>query len=864
MKILTSGMSISCALRVEELLNPVGSPLLTPKGGNSAQVDIRPQLAGLTAFSGGPKALHAPQAIQDPLNDVLECLNTKQHHRVPDKSLTLAASPASAASEAPIKRFDVQINCQTTLEILSGLHSGMTGNIVDWICWPLVSHGPERLAGSILNVAHSGGGHMGQTLSGSVAKCLLMVDTEVPSPQGKGSKTCPNSNEDELTTPHIKASREDVREQLRKDHEDQLQYVSPSRDIFRRTSAHLAALQKLGCTRPLAQVMNLSTTEEEAREARDIYLFQTQRGYRMQEGLCEGHVVFDYGDDGCPYISLNFLMVENSSNSMCDSGPASPAAHYHPPTLRTALFTTLSVVRSAAVHEKHVGDGDQEEPADAIGDNVIFATLSMLANLLDNSLTTCNLGSGLPRRHPRKARGVWASPLRGADELLPRADGQEDLPAPVKASDCTGAQTASRPMAKKRGISAKKERYLELKDVVSATTSLDGLATIMGEALTVMRLNKGAPIKAGYDLLDAIHKRLLNHHEFPCVDESRQSFSVMVTRAVLTLVKLLATQGEAQQRPYCHSRRLWSLSRTHPSLPLRTPPLPNPEDERMLVKFIGVVPSLLSLPYPTILSTLNDGLSLLGLPLLTNTQKQWEVGIFIVPKDKVDLRVLMERWSKWRPTLLPRGHIASVTMHCFLQVDGVSFVGAGTLEDMKIELEVRNPHLGSVVNLSWVNKPPSEAKAAAMTEAGWKPPKAGSLFVRLQSHDLVDEAIVRGRVILAGPAPAVGRGFPLLCIVMCWKCYKYGHTQDRCSSTVWGAAERATMASPALKSLSCKRIAEQLRLRAAALCKEHEAKSRFSTTKPLSATLSPLPSALDLTDLLPKPHHLTPRLPEPL
>jgi hypothetical protein len=110
---------------------------------------------------------------------------------------------------------------------------------------------------------------------------------------GEGSKICPNSNEEELSVPHTKTSREDVRERLRKDREDRPQYVSPSRDIFLKTSAYLAALQKLGCSRPLLEVTNLSATEEEAREAWELYMLQTQRGYRMKEGLCEGRIVFD-------------------------------------------------------------------------------------------------------------------------------------------------------------------------------------------------------------------------------------------------------------------------------------------------------------------------------------------------------------------------------------------------------------------------------------------------------------------------------------------------------------------------------------------------------------------------------------------
>ncbi|KAJ7430955.1 hypothetical protein B0H11DRAFT_2262773 [Mycena galericulata] len=49
--------------------------------------------------------------------------------------------------------------------------------------------------------------------------------------------------------------------------------------------------------------------------------------------------------------------------------------------------------------------------------------------------------------------------------------------------------------------------------------------------------------------------------------------------------------------------------------------------------------------------------------------------------------------------------------------------------------EERNPQLGRVVGTpTWVNKPPSEARAAAIAASGRKPPRAGSLFIRLEDR----------------------------------------------------------------------------------------------------------------------------------
>ncbi|KAJ7804486.1 hypothetical protein B0H14DRAFT_3774399 [Mycena olivaceomarginata] len=60
--------------------------------------------------------------------------------------------------------------------------------------------------------------------------------------------------------------------------------------------------------------------------------------------------------------------------------------------------------------------------------------------------------------------------------------------------------------------------------------------------------NASASTKPCLDLLEAILERLMNHHEFPCADESRESFSAVVSRSVVSPVKTLTAQVEAQHR----------------------------------------------------------------------------------------------------------------------------------------------------------------------------------------------------------------------------------------------------------------------------------------------------------------------------
>ncbi|KAJ7122366.1 hypothetical protein C8R44DRAFT_622071 [Mycena epipterygia] len=222
----------------------------------------------------------------------------------------------STSDATSVKRStNVAINRITTVEVLYEYPQGYVLEYPETSSTGSIGHlfrmNPDDWQDPTLNIAYSRGGNMGRTLSGASVNCLLLVDNigdKVPCAERhttcQGLKICPNSNEDILTIPHTQASRQDVKERLRNDREDRLQYVSPSRDIFLKTSSYLAALQKLGCSRPLVEVTNLSATEEEMQDARDLYLFQIQRGYRTNEGLCEGRVVFDYSDDGHPYISI--------------------------------------------------------------------------------------------------------------------------------------------------------------------------------------------------------------------------------------------------------------------------------------------------------------------------------------------------------------------------------------------------------------------------------------------------------------------------------------------------------------------------------------------------------------------------------
>ncbi|KAJ7649109.1 hypothetical protein DFH06DRAFT_1421616 [Mycena polygramma] len=423
------------------------------------------------------------------------------------------------------------------------------------------------------------------------------------------------------------------------------------------------------------------------------------------------------------------------------------------------------------------------------------------------------------------------------------------------------------------------------------TSSLDDLATVFAEVVTLMKGYKtSAPIAANWEALDAITERLVNHHAFPRAGDDKEAFGAIVTRSVSVPVKELSTRLESQNKAIISLTKsveslkkaailtdqsvssasptsAKSFARVASAKPV--PPIPNPSDERILVRFDGEVPPIFRLEYHVILKELNAHLASLDLPGLVYTQKQSATSIFIVPKTKEDLELLTRQWNVWAPKVLPGGRIAPVAEHCYLQVNGVPFKAVESLDSTAREFEERNPALGKVLSITWVNRPPSEAKVAAIAARGKKPPTAGSLFIRLQSRDSVDRAVAAGRVILAGMAPTVERGFPHLRICQCWGCLKYGHTRSRCGVKTercggcgkeahgpictekptcinCGEAHRSdSMACPARK-----RIAAQLKQRAADICRALDQASSYNKprTASESSTTQAVSPAVNKTD----------------
>jgi hypothetical protein len=309
-----------------------------------------------------------------------------------------------------------------------------------------------------------------------------------------------------------------------------------------------------------------------------------------------------------------------------------------------------------------------------------------------------NPGADARAGDPGKRGGVH-SVVQPLGELPPRADRQDILPAPVTSDVPVSAKKDKKKATTAR--TAKSEKYADLANQATLATSLDALAVILGETLATMRLySSSPPTKACFSLLNDIQERLANHHEFPAADESRESFAAVVSRAVSSPVKSLTAQVESQHKAIqALSKTVESLKNAPVlSLPLpgspsyasaatlptshkpKPPPLPNPSDERILVRFDGCAPPILLLPYPQIRAAINEVLVPLGLPSVSYTQHHSKSALFVVPDAKDGVRALTEAWTNWGPRIFPGGRIVPPTTHCFIQVDGVAFASAGGAE----------------------------------------------------------------------------------------------------------------------------------------------------------------------------------------
>ena len=121
---------------------------------------------------------------------------------------------------------------------------------------------------------------------------------------GQGVKACPMSDIESMKAVHVSASREDIRARLRRDRQQHIDTMSPTRDIFEKTFALISALQLNGCQAPLCEPTVFSAQEEDNRSTFAFHKSRMQRGYAPLKKTCEGRLYLLYAVDleGVPYI----------------------------------------------------------------------------------------------------------------------------------------------------------------------------------------------------------------------------------------------------------------------------------------------------------------------------------------------------------------------------------------------------------------------------------------------------------------------------------------------------------------------------------------------------------------------------------
>ncbi|KAJ6467409.1 hypothetical protein C8R45DRAFT_938748 [Mycena sanguinolenta] len=319
--------SMSGALRISNLLNPDDTPL-----------DAAPLLSQLLTLSGNKNSLLVPPEIHN-------------HLRLAAKYLEEISEPAQTTPSIPrvhpvitqprcreVRRttaHNIRITRETTLDVLYTYPVGAVVEYPEASSTGYIGHlfqiDPSKWSNPVLDVAYSRGTPSGQTPPEKAVYTKILrssiTNKAVPCIRShttcQGSKICPYSDTQLVELPHTSASLADVKERLQNDREQRSETSSPSKDVFLRTVAYLAAIQKLGCSRPLSEQTFFLASEEEERQTREIYLQQVQRGYRMPGGICEGRLVFSYSETDAeeppvPYVCCEHYVPGKSKDHFHD------------------------------------------------------------------------------------------------------------------------------------------------------------------------------------------------------------------------------------------------------------------------------------------------------------------------------------------------------------------------------------------------------------------------------------------------------------------------------------------------------------------------------------------------------------------
>jgi hypothetical protein len=106
-----------------------------------------------------------------------------------------------------------------------------------------------------------------------------------------------------MSSSHTSASREDIKDRLRKDRQHRIDIASPTSHIFQKTTALITTLQLLGCRGPMHESTIVSGWEQEINNVLAAHRATIQRGFTPKHPLCSGRLEFWYSSVSLkPYI----------------------------------------------------------------------------------------------------------------------------------------------------------------------------------------------------------------------------------------------------------------------------------------------------------------------------------------------------------------------------------------------------------------------------------------------------------------------------------------------------------------------------------------------------------------------------------
>ncbi|GBE78483.1 hypothetical protein SCP_0113720 [Sparassis crispa] len=294
----------------------------------------------------------SPHAEVIDIRDQLSCL---QHLILPSGPILVSATTANALSTAlreithlpatlspsghsqyPVGTLssceeNVQITRKRMLDILIHHEDGAVIEFPQTSRTGCVGHlfkcDPENWITPVENVVYAQGSPRGRSAKDQPVKCEvlrdgngMMVLCQEKHSTCQGLKICPCADAALLNSTHTSATREDLKNRLRRDREQQQTFASPMRLVFEKTLGRIAAYRKYGCGASInehaAGSSYQAVSDEDWLEHQHLRAAQEKgrRGYQLTMRRCEGRLLYLFDYDGEPFVQCEHYSRQNRTH----------------------------------------------------------------------------------------------------------------------------------------------------------------------------------------------------------------------------------------------------------------------------------------------------------------------------------------------------------------------------------------------------------------------------------------------------------------------------------------------------------------------------------------------------------------------